>query len=389
MAKLPFKKKTSDEEEEYENEGDEEEFEELAEINTSNEERTQFIQPADLAEDDEEDEDDEDDEESDEPQGLKDKIQWQVDQLLKKIKSLTNKKNAATADEDEDIDEDRTQAEIKKPDQKKRLIQGLIVLALVYFIAEEFLKEPEIPEAAPQLKARPDQAPEADTPIDTPLDATDTVEPVTDQAPATEETIGEGLSEAVIADQSDDTQTDTETETPSIAADDSAPVVEEPTLPEDNVSPPVDDEPIVTEDGAAPSQPDDLDQVGQGQVPNDIYGDLSSPIGESEGDLTEKILQDLETQTKDDQTEGPAEYVAPPDYEYQGRGLVYNCKALHWACVDGPSYKVCEQNASYLQKNQQAPECYPFNIYESSKGCTNMQNRMVSSGASTDFCKNF
>jgi len=80
-------------------------------------------------------------------------------------------------------------------------------------------------------------------------------------------------------------------------------------------------------------------------------------------------------------------YTNPPDYEYRGRGLVYNCAGKHWACVDGASYKTCEDNFSsttYLKKNI---ECYPFNVYESVRGCESMQNRVVSSNAKTDFCK--
>lgn len=120
---------------------------------------------------------------------------------------------------------------------------------------------------------------------------------------------------------------------------------------------------------------------------SDSMGDLSSPIDDQEGgDLTEKILQDLENQTKTKVSETPAQYVAPPDYEYTGRGLVYNCKALHWACIDGPSYKTCEDNFNFQKSKSAKPECYPFNVYESTRGCANMQNRMVSAGSKTEFC---
>lgn len=356
---------------------------------------------SDLEDDEDELEEIEDEDYEDEPQSLKDKIQWQLDQLLAKVKSLGKKKEEAAADEEEESDEEKTQADIKKPDQKKRLIQGIIVVALIYFVAEEFFKEEEPPQAPTQLKARPDQVEAPDTPTDTPEETS-----LADEAaPATEDSVDQtdqGLSEASIANESESAPNE---DAPSESAppesvsqapvDDSTfQVADEPFVTEDSAAT-MGDEPIVTEDTtpatdeAAPSDEPSMDQVGQGQLPNDVYGDLSSPIEDSEGDLTEKILQDLENQTKADATEKPTEYVAPPDYEYQGRGLVYNCKAQHWACVDGPSYKTCEQNASYLKENSKTPECYPFNIYETGKGCTNMQNRMVSSGASTDFCKGF
>ena len=114
---------------------------------------------------------------------------------------------------------------------------------------------------------------------------------------------------------------------------------------------------------------------GETQIPTD------------DGNITDQILQDLEKQAKDNQpVEQKKEYVSPPDYEYRGRGLVYNCKGKHWACVDAPSYKTCEENASSVKFLNKKTECYPFNVYETPKGCENMQNRMVSSSAKTQFC---
>jgi hypothetical protein len=80
-------------------------------------------------------------------------------------------------------------------------------------------------------------------------------------------------------------------------------------------------------------------------------------------------------------------YIAPPDYEYKGRGLVYNCVGKHWACVDGPSYRSCEDNSSATKFLKKSAECYPFNVYQSQGGCEKTQNRMVSSGAKTKFCQ--
>ncbi len=103
--------------------------------------------------------------------------------------------------------------------------------------------------------------------------------------------------------------------------------------------------------------------------------------------MTDKILEDLEKQVKKEQPkESKKEYVAPPDYEYRGRGMVYNCSGKHWACVDGPSYKSCEDNYSSSKYLKKPIECYPFNVYDNQKGCEAMQNRLVSSNAKTDFC---
>jgi hypothetical protein len=104
--------------------------------------------------------------------------------------------------------------------------------------------------------------------------------------------------------------------------------------------------------------------------------------------ITDQILEDLEKQVE---TKKPVqikkEYVSPPDYEYFGRGLVYNCAGKHWACVDAPSYKTCEDNSSSVKYLNKKIECHPFNVYETAKGCQNVQNRMVSSSAKTNFCE--
>ncbi len=109
----------------------------------------------------------------------------------------------------------------------------------------------------------------------------------------------------------------------------------------------------------------------------------------SNGDenLTDKILQDLETQVKTTKVENEQkEYVAPPDYEFVGRGLVYNCVGKHWACLDGASYKLCETNLASVKYQKKSIECYPVNVYQNQKGCELIQNRMVSSSAKTNFC---
>ena len=120
--------------------------------------------------------------------------------------------------------------------------------------------------------------------------------------------------------------------------------------------------------------------------PDTEDGQVPQPA--EEGNITEKILEDLEKQVqKDKPKEIKKEYVAPPDYEYKGRGLVYNCAGKHWACVDAPSYKLCEDNFSSVTYLNKKVECHPSNIYESTKGCELMQNRYVSSSQKTDFCK--
>lgn len=158
---------------------------------------------------------------------------------------------------------------------------------------------------------------------------------------------------------------------------------------------PIDEAPAVTETLGSEEISLDLDPAetspvieatGTSEKSNDT---IDENVAESTGEdnLTDKILQDLEKEAKKSEVKNDRkDYVAPPDYEYVGRGLVYNCTGKHWACVDGPSYKSCENNAASIKYLKKTAECYPFNVYQSQKGCENMQNRMVSSSAKTAFC---
>lgn len=163
---------------------------------------------------------------------------------------------------------------------------------------------------------------------------------------------------------SDTTVTDTPAETPPM---DTAPV--------DTISPDITEDNVTEPSVATPSQ-DSIDSI-----------DGDETVTTSDDNLTDQILQDLEKQTKAQKpVQQKTEYVSPPDYEFRGRALVYNCTGKHWACVDGPSYKACEDNSSSVKYLNKKTECHPVNIYESNRGCEIMQNRMVSSTAKTDFC---
>ncbi len=171
------------------------------------------------------------------------------------------------------------------------------------------------------------------------------------------------------------------------------PTVVEPTVVEPTVVEPTVAEPTVAESAETPAITEPAPETNNDSVSGEASGSTDSVEGQvvqtpSETDVTDKILEDLEKQvSKEQPKEVKKEYVSPPDYEYKGRGLVYNCAGKHWACVDAPSYKTCEDNFSstgFLKKNK---ECYPFNVYDSTKGCELMQNRVVSSNAKTDFCK--
>ena len=158
------------------------------------------------------------------------------------------------------------------------------------------------------------------------------------------------------------------------------PKVEEPKVEDETISTDA-DTPVIEETISEPeTKPSDassssVDTVGDGQEAS------------NDGSITDKILEDLEQQVKKEKPkEVIKEYASPPDYEYRGRGLVYNCAGKHWACVDAPSYKLCENNYSSVNFLKKKVECYPASIYQTTKGCETMQNRNVSSNQKTDFC---
>lgn len=178
------------------------------------------------------------------------------------------------------------------------------------------------------------------------------------------------------------TVTEPTTETPPVETTPPETVTSD--TPATETTPPV-TEPVVSEN---PSVDTTTEETPSTTTEPAVSADTVDDSVKNGGDnLTDQILQDLEKQAK---TAAPKEekkeYVAPPDYDYTGRGLVYNCVGKHWACVDAPSYKTCESNSSSNKFLGKKAECYPFNVYETAKGCENVQNRMVSSSAKTGFC---
>lgn len=309
------------------------------------------------------------DEEASEPVSL-------VDKLKKKMKSL-QKKSAKGEEDEEDLEAaDDVEAAKKK---KSKTIQIAIGAALVLFLLSDYIlppEEPTAPEGTEEIGEAPQgkKPPQAETPVaETPVAETPATDTSTDVATTTPETPVEAAP---------DVTTETTPESPVEVTSTESPTTE---TTEPTETPAVTDLPADTVTEPADAASDIPIEAISGEAGEDVVGeDMGQATDEN---LTDQILQDLEKQTKATTTAEPKkEYVAPPDYEYRGRGLVYNCTGKHWACVDGPSFKTCEDNASSVQYLKKKVECHPFNVYETTKGCESMQNRMVSSSAKTSFC---
>lgn len=60
---------------------------------------------------------------------------------------------------------------------------------------------------------------------------------------------------------------------------------------------------------------------------------------------------------------------APPDYSNHGRGLVYNCREKHWACVNRMAYFQCQDNMLWAQEQAQKADCVTKQIYATDEDC--------------------
>jgi hypothetical protein len=362
-SKIPFLNKSA------KNKNDEDESEESDEEESS----------------EESDEEQEDQEDSDEPQS--DLPPWKA-KLLEQLPFLSkflNPQGASSASSD-----DKTDPNIKIPsadDKKKKLIRFAIIGGIVLYFALEMISG--------------DPAKEGDIAVEG--EGVEVPKPKKKRDRKAEQPVAEG-------------------ETPKVeeGAETPAPVI--PDLVEGPAQDPVDtpgteDPPVgdivvdgmdsidlpPVDEGSAPDVPDlsdDVDPDLQAQDNDDIFklnpeGETSSgdqvsetPQGD-QNDMTEQILLDLEKQVQSKQETIPGisnEYTSPPEYEYVGRGLVYNCKGKHWACIDAPSFKTCQQNFNALKSQSRSKECVPDSVYETDSACVWVQKKKITTNTKTDFC---
>lgn len=280
-----------------------------------------------------------------------------------------------------------TSTGIKKPTPPKRKISPVmlivILLVLGYVAFQEEIDKlanptpvtaevPPVPKKPdPKVEAPKIEEPNVDQPkVEEPVIATSEPEPepleptVSDPSPINLTEPSDVVTEPVVTDTPLEVLTPKEPEpAPPIAAvePEPEPVIEKETVPE---------------------KTEDIVDI---TVPAD-----SNPLNNlNNGDMSDQILADLEKQLKEKEgvSNNVSNYLNPPDYDYLGRGLVYNCKGKHWACIDGPSYKTCESNFSYLKNKNKAKECFPVSVFQTDRACQYIQKKKVSSNSETSFCQ--
>lgn len=173
--------------------------------------------------------------------------------------------------------------------------------------------------------------------------------------------------------------------------------VKPPVIPsiEETSSPDTDTQDVVEEKPAEPTNITDtyIDD------PNSQMKDEGFQAGRKEGQIINNkvptkikeinISNDLSkilNETKK-QVEQNVEYIAPPDYTKFGRGLVYNCKGKHWACIDRTRWFECKNNLKYTNFYGKDKECVTVNVYGNQKDCRVMQLHNINTNTETNFCR--
>lgn len=69
------------------------------------------------------------------------------------------------------------------------------------------------------------------------------------------------------------------------------------------------------------------------------------------------------------------------NYQAVGRGLIYNCKGKHWACVDKANYLKCKKLS-----NSGSKDCVTKKVLKSNDSCFEIQRKLITKNSNTDFC---
>lgn len=173
-----------------------------------------------------------------------------------------------------------------------------------------------------------------------------------------------------------------------------APVENEPVETAEQENMPVEENSPVQE-VARPQEQQEVEEVTQEEavvespvVENDI--NQSETSGENiVDDLTSDDLENKLNQITEklEKAEKKAPFIEAPSYEQYGKGLVYNCKEKHWACVDRTPYLQCRQHQEWSSENRKAPNCVTEKVYSSFKDCRIVQVHYINTVQTPEGCK--
>lgn len=311
-----------------------------------------------------------------------------------KLKGILGKKGDASDEQGErteniETDEDKVDARISQMEKeesdgesseptpfykdRKKVIRIVVGLGVVYLIYDTFLTEKapqteslDVP--APQIKKNPNKRKKGGT------------------ATATEASTATGTNEVAV--QVTPTPVATVEATPASQIQE-IPIASTP-IPEATLA--MEQTPVPTSEDIVPPMTTPAAEVTPEVVPQSTP-DVSSNVGETvrqtkKEDLSSKLTEMVGSEgTPVPKKMEVKAYVAPPAYDTLGRGLVYNCKGRHWACVDKDSYIQCRQNEIWQKSVGKNAECSARNVYSSIDDCKIVQTHNINTAVAIDFCQ--
>ncbi len=290
---------------------------------------------------------------------------------LEKIKSSGD--DDEESDEDDDEEEDDEEAEKKA--KKTKIIRIIVMCAIAFFILDEFMAENDSGVEEVPVVAKPTMTPVKKAAMLLKKQKEEEAKKSALESASEEES--QSSAEAEIE------QTPVSIETPVMAE-------EEPSYDssyEQNQEP----EEVPPETPVVVLTPAQEKPVVETPTPSiDLGMDEEDTKKESSLDMLMKAVDKseemTETNMKNSVNRDDPTYIQPPNYLRSGRGLVYNCKENHWACVDKFSYFTCYENQNWNKENDQSTECITRDVYASAGDCAAIQKFYVNKPEPTDFC---
>lgn len=298
----------------------------------------------------------------------------------------------ADHEEDQDSESDSLEAKPKTEKKKNSMVIKVVIVLAIGYLAYDYLmpKEDEVSidqmvQNAAKPKRKKPKREEAATVANTENTATESVpnetanpnanpEEATQSAPSENPPVEQDLSSAPIENINVSSAVNSDSSSAPPATDPMESNV--PTSPPEQTSP------------SAPSVGEAIiEDVKVSELPMSGMGEGTSAAN-SNRDNVDPIESAPKETSLSSKIETVSEYVPPPKYEILGRGLIYNCKGKHWACVDKENYQVCFKNMKWNTDNGKASECVTQNVYANEDDCGKVQRYNVSTNVETSFCKN-
>lgn len=270
-------------------------------------------------------------------------------------KTSTKKKRffSKKPDDEDDYEDDDEEG----PNLVSKLIRAFVVLGLVYFGITEFVlkEEPAPPKVVKKKRTKPKTKPKA-KPESQPVKKMEA--PVKKEVTAAKEEIESKVVE------------------PRKPV---SPLEEKETIKQESSQKKEEDQ--KTAQTNAKESSDDFESMM-----NDLETKIEEGATDSESEVFDKQANNMEDQlnkivqkVEEEKTQEveKVEYKSPPNYEQFGRGLVYNCKKKHWACVDRNAWLDCRQNDRWTKQNNKAKECIVSDVYSSIRDCRIIQSDKI------------